>query len=221
MQKYIENPLLIPLNTKEIYSRSFIHSLESMPFLTKFDLRIWVLVLSFEPLKVYIYPRVYGRRCGRQYSSSVNSLNDSFIHLTNYSLQKKSRWLKQQPKQHVLNLRSESINRKDNCHCDEEDLEDTSLLVVDIDIESTPSNSGVSAVRNLRSVNHNRKSCGIDESRNVSTKQSSVNEKTSFPVNAWSKLSAFKAIRPKSPSTTLRKEKKSNPTISETDLLLG
>ena len=58
----------------------------------KFDLRVWVLVTSFEPgdLKAFIYTAVYGRRCSVPYTSNVQSLNETLGHLTNYSLQKKS-----------------------------------------------------------------------------------------------------------------------------------
>ena len=58
----------------------------------KFDLRVWVLVTSFEPgnLIAFIYTAVYGRRCSVPYTSNVQNLDDNFGHLTNYSLQKKS-----------------------------------------------------------------------------------------------------------------------------------
>lgn len=76
VQKYVEFPLLTSITT----ANSF--------FLTKFDIRIWVLVISFQPLIVYIYPILYGRRCSTAYTTSVTSLSDNFIHLTNYSIQK-------------------------------------------------------------------------------------------------------------------------------------
>ena len=57
----------------------------------KFDLRVWVLVTSFEPsgLKAYVYTAVYGRRCRVPYTGCISQLNDNFVHLTNYSIQKK------------------------------------------------------------------------------------------------------------------------------------
>ena len=76
VQKYVEFPLLTSITT----ANSF--------FLTKFDIRIWVLVISFQPLIVYIYPILYGRRCSTAYTTSLASLSDNFIHLTNYSIQK-------------------------------------------------------------------------------------------------------------------------------------
>jgi hypothetical protein len=59
---------------------------------SKFDLRIWVLVTSFQsnPVQAYIYPTVYGRRCGSEYSGEISTLNDHLVHLTNYTLQKKN-----------------------------------------------------------------------------------------------------------------------------------
>lgn len=82
VQKYIESPLLAFIQTP--------NAAPSTPCLTKFDLRIWVLVTSMEPLKVYIYSTVYGRHCVYDFNLSVKSLGDNSIHLTNYSIQRKS-----------------------------------------------------------------------------------------------------------------------------------
>ncbi|OMJ96107.1 hypothetical protein SteCoe_280 [Stentor coeruleus] len=69
VQKYNESPLLIPLSFG----------------LCKFDLRIWVLVTSFDPLIIYMYNTCYSRICQEAYT--LDSL-DSFKHLANYSVQK-------------------------------------------------------------------------------------------------------------------------------------
>lgn len=69
VQKYTESPLLIPLSFG----------------LCKFDLRIWVLVTSFDPLIIYMYNTFYSRICQEAYS--LDSL-DAFKHLANYSVQK-------------------------------------------------------------------------------------------------------------------------------------
>lgn len=82
VQKYIESPLLTLLQTPA--------AAPSTPYLTKFDLRIWVLVTSMEPLKAYIYSTVYGRHCVHEFNLSVKSLGDNSMHLTNYSIQRKS-----------------------------------------------------------------------------------------------------------------------------------
>ena len=51
VQKYIETPLLLT------------HFNEPR----KFDIRIWVLVTSFDPLKIYVFSDFYLRICGTKY----------------------------------------------------------------------------------------------------------------------------------------------------------
>lgn len=75
VQKYIERPLLIKHGGKDI----------------KFDLRQWVLVTSFEPLKIYMFDEFYARLCSKSYNvSDETKWRDSYRHLTNYSIQRKS-----------------------------------------------------------------------------------------------------------------------------------
>ena len=66
VQKYIENPLLI-LNRK-------------------FDIRVWVLVSSWNPLKIHLYHDCYIRFSATDYSS--NNIKNLFSHLTNNSISK-------------------------------------------------------------------------------------------------------------------------------------
>lgn len=54
--------------------------------LRKFDIRQWVFVSSFEPLKVYIYKKAYLRICGSAFD--LSEINDPYKHLSNYSIQK-------------------------------------------------------------------------------------------------------------------------------------
>ncbi|XP_033364222.1 tubulin polyglutamylase TTLL4-like [Bombus vosnesenskii] len=54
----------------------------------KFDLRLYVLVTSFNPLKIYIYPDGLVRFASVKYNDDINFLNDRFMHLTNYSINK-------------------------------------------------------------------------------------------------------------------------------------
>ncbi|OMJ72630.1 hypothetical protein SteCoe_28885 [Stentor coeruleus] len=68
VSRYISNPLLI-------------NSL-------KFDLRIYVLVSSYEPLRIYIYEEGLARFASEIYKPGHK--NNRFMHLTNYSLNKKS-----------------------------------------------------------------------------------------------------------------------------------
>ncbi|KAI4503125.1 hypothetical protein M0802_002169 [Mischocyttarus mexicanus] len=54
----------------------------------KFDLRLYVLVTSFNPLKIYLYPDGLVRFASVKYVDDVNYLSDRFMHLTNYSINK-------------------------------------------------------------------------------------------------------------------------------------
>ncbi|KAJ8614060.1 hypothetical protein CTAYLR_005822 [Chrysophaeum taylorii] len=54
----------------------------------KFDLRLYVLVTSYRPLRVYQYAHGFARFCNAKYNSQVSELNNPFIHLTNVAIQK-------------------------------------------------------------------------------------------------------------------------------------
>lgn len=56
----------------------------------KFDLRLYVLVTSFNPLRIYIYPNGLVRFASVKYNDDINYLSDRFMHLTNYSINKTS-----------------------------------------------------------------------------------------------------------------------------------
>lgn len=65
----------------------YIHS----PYLIdarKFDLRLYVVVTSFEPLKVYIHGEGLIRLASCEYSTASGSFGDRYSHLTNYSINK-------------------------------------------------------------------------------------------------------------------------------------
>ena len=70
-QKYIHNPLLIGGR--------------------KFDMRLYVLVLSFSPLVAYVYREGFARFSSKRYESKIksNSTENYLVHLTNHSVQKK------------------------------------------------------------------------------------------------------------------------------------
>jgi tubulin polyglutamylase TTLL1 len=68
VSKYIDNPLLIGSK--------------------KFDLRLYVLVTSWKPLTVYKHTQGFCRFCAVPYSQDAEDLDNSFIHLTNVSIQK-------------------------------------------------------------------------------------------------------------------------------------
>jgi len=70
VQRYVPNPLLI--------------------YGYKFDLRIYVVVLSYDPLKVYINDEGLVRLATEKYSASPDTLEQQTMHLTNYSVNKAS-----------------------------------------------------------------------------------------------------------------------------------
>merc|ERR1719409_959071 len=68
VSRYIDNPLLIQG--------------------LKFDLRIYVLVTSYTPLRAYVYREGLTRFASSPYSMDPAHLNDAYRHLTNYSVNK-------------------------------------------------------------------------------------------------------------------------------------
>lgn len=56
----------------------------------KYDLRIYILVTCFEPLKAYIFKEGLVRLATQPYTTNKNSLKKRFVHLTNYSVNKKA-----------------------------------------------------------------------------------------------------------------------------------
>jgi len=70
IQKYIANPHLINW--------------------FKYDLRIYVLITSFDPLRIYLYDNGLVRFATWKYSTTNNSCKKRYVHLTNYAVNKKS-----------------------------------------------------------------------------------------------------------------------------------
>lgn len=68
ISRYIENPLLVGGK--------------------KFDLRLYVLVTSYRPLKAYQYVHGFARFCGSKYTNDIDDIDNPFIHLTNVAIQK-------------------------------------------------------------------------------------------------------------------------------------
>lgn len=75
----------------------------------KFDLRLYVLVSSLDPLMVYLHEEGLARFCTENYEKpSKDNINNSYMHLTNYSLNKNSPNFKLPTKEDVLNLNDAS-----------------------------------------------------------------------------------------------------------------
>jgi len=68
VQRYIEKPLLIGGK--------------------KFDMRIYVLVTSYVPLRAWVYREGFARFSGTRYST--DHIEDTFVHLTNTAIQKRA-----------------------------------------------------------------------------------------------------------------------------------
>ena len=70
MSLYLDKPLLI--NSK------------------KFDMRMYVVVTSFNPLRVYFYHEGLARFATEEYSNDPKVLKNKFVHLTNFSINKRN-----------------------------------------------------------------------------------------------------------------------------------
>lgn len=68
VSKYINNPHLINKH--------------------KYDLRLYVLVTSFDPLKIYLYNDGLVRFATEEYTNANKSSKKRYVHLTNYSVNK-------------------------------------------------------------------------------------------------------------------------------------
>lgn len=56
----------------------------------KYDLRVYVLVTSYNPLKVYVYNDGLVRFATEPYTVDPKTVNHKFVHLTNFSINKKN-----------------------------------------------------------------------------------------------------------------------------------
>ncbi|KAL1495715.1 hypothetical protein AB1Y20_016578 [Prymnesium parvum] len=54
----------------------------------KFDLRIYVLVLNYRPLKVYIFKKGFARFTTINYTNDFSEMDNELVHLTNVAIQK-------------------------------------------------------------------------------------------------------------------------------------
>ena len=54
----------------------------------KFDLRLYVAVTSYDPIRIYMYSEGLGRFAAEPYSKDEENLTNLYMHLTNYSINK-------------------------------------------------------------------------------------------------------------------------------------
>ena len=56
----------------------------------KYDLRLYLLVTGYTPLKIYLFDNGLARFCSEEYDLNPEKMSDRYIHLTNYSINKTS-----------------------------------------------------------------------------------------------------------------------------------
>ncbi|XP_061699472.1 tubulin polyglutamylase TTLL5 isoform X2 [Syngnathoides biaculeatus] len=84
----VSNPNQISVDENMLVSR-YIHN----PLLIdefKFDVRLYVLVTSYDPLLIYVYEEGLARFATVKYDRTAKNIKNNFMHLTNYSVNKKS-----------------------------------------------------------------------------------------------------------------------------------
>ncbi|XP_072314129.1 tubulin polyglutamylase TTLL5 [Eucyclogobius newberryi] len=84
----VSNPNQISMDENILVSR-YIHN----PLLIddfKFDMRLYVLVTSYDPLLIYVYEEGLARFATVKYDRASKNIKNNFMHLTNYSVNKKS-----------------------------------------------------------------------------------------------------------------------------------
>ncbi len=78
-------------NFNDIPEKTIITHYISNPHLInrkKYDLRLYVLITGYTPLKIYLFEDGLTRFCSEDYNLDESKLNDKYIHLTNYSINK-------------------------------------------------------------------------------------------------------------------------------------
>ncbi|XP_061854304.1 tubulin polyglutamylase TTLL5 isoform X3 [Colius striatus] len=84
----INNPNQIVLEDNILVSRYISNTLLIDDF--KFDVRLYVLVTSYDPLVIYLYEEGLARFATVRYDQASKNIKNQFMHLTNYSVNKKS-----------------------------------------------------------------------------------------------------------------------------------
>uniref|UniRef100_A0A8C2JNV1 Tubulin--tyrosine ligase-like protein 5 n=1 Tax=Cyprinus carpio TaxID=7962 RepID=A0A8C2JNV1_CYPCA len=84
----VSSPSQIPLEENILVSRYISNPLLIDGF--KFDVRLYVLVTSYDPLLIYLYEEGLARFATVKYDHATANIKNQFMHLTNYSVNKKS-----------------------------------------------------------------------------------------------------------------------------------
>ncbi|XP_029972263.1 tubulin polyglutamylase TTLL5 isoform X2 [Salarias fasciatus] len=84
----VSNPNQILMDENILVSRYINNPLLIDEF--KFDMRLYVLVTSYDPLLIYVYEEGLARFATVKYDRTSKSIKNTFMHLTNYSVNKKS-----------------------------------------------------------------------------------------------------------------------------------
>ncbi|KAM9842865.1 tubulin polyglutamylase TTLL5 [Aulostomus maculatus] len=84
----VSNPNQISMDENILVSRYINNPLLIDEF--KFDMRLYVLVTSYDPLLIYVYEEGLARFATVKYDQTSKSIKNTFMHLTNYSVNKKS-----------------------------------------------------------------------------------------------------------------------------------
>ncbi|XP_020485695.1 tubulin polyglutamylase TTLL5 isoform X1 [Labrus bergylta] len=84
----VSNPNQIAMDENILVSRYINNPLLIDEF--KFDVRLYVLVTSYDPLLIYVYEEGLARFATVKYDRTAKNIKNTFMHLTNYSLNKKS-----------------------------------------------------------------------------------------------------------------------------------
>ena len=78
----------------------------------KYDLRVYVLVTSYDPLVIYMYNDGLARFATEKFNLDEEDFENRFIHLTNYSIQKKSEVYQQNKNKQSSNLKASKWSLK-------------------------------------------------------------------------------------------------------------
>ena len=58
----------------------------------KYDLRLYILITSLKPLRIYLYKDGLVRIASEKYSLDINSMGDKYIHLINTDVNKYNKY---------------------------------------------------------------------------------------------------------------------------------